>query len=176
MDEAIDSFSRLFAKTQRLIHLVETKERWEKKLMVPLARQWGVPNVTRDLTLSEVQVISIISQTGLINVTKLAEKTELTKGAITKICVKLLRRGWIERMPKEDNLKEVHYRATSDGNIVYNANVRYQEMEQLQFSRLIASYSDEELRFMDQLMTDAAEALKRGIETMEAMITNRPPT
>ncbi|WP_308637134.1 MarR family transcriptional regulator [Paenibacillus silvisoli] len=169
MDDSQPKTAALLAKAEQLILLFEAKEELEKKLLVPLARQWGVPNVTRDLTLSEVRVTEMIGNEDAINVTKLAEKMELTKGAITKICAKLVRRGWIEKMPSESNLKEVHYRLTPDGNIVHDANLRYRAMEAAQFGQFIAPYSEEELRFLDRFMDDAAAAMKRGLTAIKEM-------
>ena len=72
-----------------------------------------------DYTSSEVHCIEFIGKNEEINVTKLAEAFYMTRGAISKMSKKLIKKGAIEFYKKPDNKKEIYFRLTDQGNEVY---------------------------------------------------------
>ncbi|SDX75720.1 MarR family transcriptional regulator [Paenibacillus sp. CF384] len=162
----------LFHKLQQLFHQYEAFEKKEKRLVLPFAKQWGIAKVTRDLTLSEVHVVEQIGLHEPINVTGIADKMGMTKGAITKISAKLLRRGWIVKGTAGGNLKEVYYQLTAEGKKVHLAHNHYHEKVERQFNDFIQKYSDEQLQFIGVLLADLSHEMDNAMAQMDKMITN----
>jgi Transcriptional regulators len=73
----------------------------------------------KDYNPSEIHCIAYIGEDEDSNVTKLAESFDMTRGAISKLTKKLVKKGLIESYQKPDNKKEVYFRLTGQGNAVY---------------------------------------------------------
>ncbi|SFT28093.1 MarR family transcriptional regulator [Paenibacillus sp. BC26] len=162
---------RLFCQLQQLFHRYEAFEKKEKRLVLPFAKQWGIAKATRDLTLSEVHVVEQIGLHASINVTGIADKMGMTKGAISKISVKLLNRGWIEKVAAAGNLKEVYYRLTAEGKKVQLAHNHYHEKAERQFNDFIQNYSEQQLQFIGVLLADLSREMDNAMAQMDKMIT-----
>ena len=72
----------------------------------------------------------------------------MTRGAISKITKKLIKKGVIESYQKSDNKKEIYFRLTKSGKAVYeiheNLHKKFQKRDKVAFeispnSRLLAS-------------------------------------
>ncbi|MCB5954935.1 MarR family transcriptional regulator [Enterococcus sp. CWB-B31] len=82
-------------------------------------------------TSSEVHCIEYIERTADPNVTKLAEFFYMTRGAISKMTKKLIKKGVIESYQKLENKKEVYFRLTEKGKEVYRIHeALHQEFEE----------------------------------------------
>jgi DNA-binding MarR family transcriptional regulator len=68
---------------------------------------------------SEVHCIDYIGRHVDPNVAKLAESFYMTTGAISKITTKLIKKGIIESYQKPDNKKEIYFRLTEQGKVIY---------------------------------------------------------
>lgn len=75
-----------------------------------------------NLSSSEVHCIEYIEKNADSNVTKLAEAFYMTRGAISKMTKKLIKKGVIESYQKPDNKKEILYRLTEKGKDIYNVH------------------------------------------------------
>lgn len=69
---------------------------------------------------SEIHCIAYIGEDEDSNVTKLAESFDMTRGAISKLTKKLIKKGLIESYQKPDNKKEVYFKLTEQGKAIYN--------------------------------------------------------
>nr|WP_275901682.1 MarR family transcriptional regulator [Paenibacillus sp. SYP-B3998] len=116
--------------------------------------------------MSETHVIEQIGMHETINVTRLAEKMGMTKGAITKIGAKLLDRGWIEKFALSGNRKEVLFRLTPDGHSVYDVHEQYHLYAEKLFEDFINRYTDEEYQFIDRLIGDITQAIETSMAAM----------
>ena len=67
---------------------------------------------------SEVHCIEYIGRNADTNVTKLAESYYVTRGAISKITKKLIKKGLIESYQKQNNKKEIYFRLTEQGKVI----------------------------------------------------------
>ena len=67
---------------------------------------------------SEIHCIEYIERNEDSNVTKLAESFYVTRGAISKLTKKLIKKGLIESYQKPDNQKEIYFRLTSQGKAI----------------------------------------------------------
>ncbi|CAB1250218.1 MarR family transcriptional regulator [Clostridium sp. MT-14] len=69
---------------------------------------------------SEIHCIAYIGKDEDSNVTKLAESFDMTRGAISKLTKKLVKKGLIESYQKPNNNKEVYFKPTEQGKAIYN--------------------------------------------------------
>lgn len=76
-------------------------------------------NKSWELSLSEIHCIDNIEKLESPNVTLLANIMRMTRGGITKITRKLIKKEFITSFKEEGNKKEVYFRLTSKGMEVY---------------------------------------------------------
>lgn len=76
----------------------------------------GVP-----LYLKEKLTIQAIGKNPGINVTRLAERMGVTKGAVSQTATKLVRKKLVRKTYSEDNAKEIILQLTDSGWTVFNA-------------------------------------------------------
>ncbi|MFD0695133.1 MarR family transcriptional regulator [Paenibacillus sp. GCM10027628] len=160
----------LFGKVQKMMQLYDAHENKEKDIFFAVAKQCGIRNLSDDLTMSETHVIEQIGIHETINVTRLAEKMGMTKGAITKINAKLLDRGWIEKFALSGNRKEVLFRLTPDGQMVYEVHEQYHLYAEKFFQEFINRYTDAEFEFIDRLIGDITQAIENSIAAMSVIL------
>ena len=122
---------------------------------------------------SEVHCIEYIGSNVGSNVTKLAEAFYMTRGAISKINKKLLKKGIIESYQKPDNKKEIYFRLTEQGKVIYKVHEElhkeFQERDKAVFEQVTEEQYDIMLSFVEKYSNHLdAEIEKQGID-----ITNR---
>ncbi|WP_426445341.1 MarR family transcriptional regulator [Paenibacillus sp. S-38] len=146
---------------KHFIELVSQQEIRESLLAVrfreemrQLEQELGTPV---QLTLSEIHLVACIGDYSPINVTTLAEKTQLTKGSITRISKRLLELDLIKRQQINENKKEVYYTLTAAGQKVHRIHHRiHGEIEQ-RFLAFLDQYTPEQLAFARRFMKDLLE-------------------
>ncbi|MGK9251611.1 MarR family transcriptional regulator [Paenibacillus humicus] len=103
---------------------------------------------------SEVHCIEYIEKNEDSNVTKLAESFYMTRGAISKMTKKLLKRGLIESYRKSDNKKEIYFRLTEQGKVIYNIHEdlhkEFQERDKAVFEKVTEEQLDSMISFVDK--------------------------
>jgi DNA-binding MarR family transcriptional regulator len=103
---------------------------------------------------SEVHCIEYIGRNADSNVTKLAESFYMTRGAISKITKKLIKKGIIESYQKPDNKKEVYFRLASQGKAVYKIHKElheeFQERDKVVFDQVTEEQFDSMLSFIEK--------------------------
>ncbi|MFE6795761.1 MarR family transcriptional regulator [Paenibacillus chitinolyticus] len=117
---------------------------------------------------SEVHCIEYIEKNVDSNVTKLAESFYMTRGAISKITKQLLKKGLIESYRKPDNKKEIYFRLTEKGKVIYNIHEdlhkEFQERDKAVFEQVTEEQFDSMLSFVETYSRHLdAEIKKRGI-------------
>jgi DNA-binding MarR family transcriptional regulator len=89
----------------------------QKKVSLDLcSRDYGIPLYPKELV-----TIKIIGRNPGINVTKVAERMSITRGAVSQTVAKLVRKKLIRKTYAEDNAKEVILQLTDLGWTVFNA-------------------------------------------------------
>ncbi len=89
----------------------------QKKISLDLcSRDFGTP-----LYLKELLTIKIIGKNPGINVTGVAERMHITRGAVSQTVSKLVRKKLIRKTHSEDNAKEIFLQLTDFGWTVFNA-------------------------------------------------------
>jgi len=122
---------------------------------------------------SEVHCIEYIGRNVDSNVTKLAESFYMTRGAISKLTKKLIKKGIIESYQKPDNEKEIYFRLTEQGEVVYKIHEElhkeFQERDKAVFEQVTEEQFDIMLNFVQKYSRHLdAEIKKQGVD-----ITNR---
>ena len=122
---------------------------------------------------SEVHCIEYIGRNVDSNVTKLAESFYMTNGAISKLAKKLINKGIIESYQKPDNKKEIYFRLTPQGKVIYKIHEKlhkeFQERDKAVFEQVTEEQYDIMLSFAEKYSRHLdAEIKKQGVD-----ITNR---
>lgn len=118
---------------------------------------------------SEVHCIECIGKNVDPNVTKLAESLYMTRSAISKIAKKLMEKGLIESYQKPDNKKEIYFRLTEQGRVIYNIHEElhqeFQERDKDVFNQITEEQFDGLLSFVESYSRHLdSEIKKQGID------------
>lgn len=102
---------------------------------------------------SEVHCVEYIGKNADSNVTKLAESFYMTKGAISKLTKKLIEKGLIESYQKPDNKKEIYFRLTGQGEVIFNIHEElhkeFQERDKAVFEQVTEEQFQSMLSFVE---------------------------
>ncbi|NMM63936.1 MarR family transcriptional regulator [Clostridium sp. P21] len=123
----------------------------------------------KDYKSSEVHCIEYIGENEDSNVTKLAEAFYMTRGAISKITKKLIKKGAIESYQKPDNKKEIYFRLTEQGQETYKVHEElhreFQERDKAVFDQVTEEQLDMMLSFMEKYSSHLdSEIKKQGLD------------
>ncbi|MCC0646711.1 MarR family transcriptional regulator [Clostridioides sp. ZZV15-6598] len=114
---------------------------------------------------SEVHCIEYIGRNVDCNVTKLAEYFYMTRGAISKVTKKLIKKGVIESYQKPDNKKEIYFRLTEKGKSVYNIHEglhkEFQERDKVVFEKVTDEQFDNMISFVENYNRHLDEQIKK---------------
>jgi DNA-binding MarR family transcriptional regulator len=118
---------------------------------------------------SEVHCIEYIGRNTDSNVTKLAESFYVTRGAVSKITRKLIKKGIIESYQKPDNKKEIYFRLTKQGKVINKVHEKlhkeFQERDKAVFEQVTGEQFDSMLGFGDKSSRHLdAEIKKQGVD------------
>ena len=119
----------------------------------------------KDYKSSEVHCIEYIARNVDSNVTKLAESFYVTRGAISKLSKKLIKKGAIEAYQKSDNKKEVYFRLTEEGEQINKVHEElhkeFQERDKAVFEQITEEQYDSMLRFIEKYSSHLDEEIKK---------------
>lgn len=142
-----------------------------KEIALMLERQDMLSKLTENVCLneygySETHCIDFIGKLELPNVTKIAESMQMTRGAISKMTKKLLNKGLIEKYSLETNKKEVYFRLTDSGMLLYKEHEKRHKLWEKRDTNFLARYSKEEIEILTKFMQEFNEYLEEQIETI----------
>lgn len=104
-------------------------------------------------TSSEVHCIEYIEKNKDSNVTKLADSFYMTRGAISKLTKKLIKKELIESYQKSDNKKEIYFRLTEKGRTVYDIHEKlhaeFSERDKVVFEQVTEEQFNSMLHFVE---------------------------
>ncbi|MGQ8875830.1 MarR family transcriptional regulator [Paenibacillus sp. TSA_86.1] len=121
---------------------------------------------------SEVHCIEFIEKNVDSNVTKLAESMYMTKGAISKLTKKLIEKGLIEDYQKANNKKEVFFKLTKQGRVIFDIHEKlhkeFQERDESVFNHVTEEQFDHMLNFIELYSKHLdTEIKKQGLDIMK---------
>ncbi|GED50477.1 MarR family transcriptional regulator [Carnobacterium maltaromaticum] len=104
-------------------------------------------------TSSEVHCMEYIEKNKDSNVTKLADSFYMTRGAISKLTKKLIKKELIESYQKSDNKKEIYFRLTEKGREVYDIHEKlhneFSERDKVVFEQVTDEQFNSMLQFVE---------------------------
>ncbi|PFM06612.1 MarR family transcriptional regulator [Bacillus cereus] len=117
---------------------------------------------------SEVHCIEYIENNADSNVTQLAEAFYVTRGAISRMTKKLIKKGLIESYQKSENKKEIYFRLTEEGKEIYkiheDLHKEFQERDKAVFEQVTKEEFDSIISFVEKYSRHLdAEIKKQGI-------------
>ncbi|MGY1461497.1 MarR family transcriptional regulator [Bacillus toyonensis] len=117
---------------------------------------------------SEVHCIEYIEKNVDSNVTKLAESFYMTRGAISRITKKLIKKDLIESYQKSDNKKEIYFRLTEQGKVIYkiheDLHKEFEERDKVVFDQVTEEEFDSILSFVEKYSRHLdTEIKKQGV-------------
>ncbi|MFE6138639.1 MarR family transcriptional regulator [Bacillus sp. NPDC057893] len=117
---------------------------------------------------SEVHCIEYIENNVDSNVTQLAEAFYVTRGAISRMTKKLIKKGIIESYQKSENKKEIYFRLTEQGKEIYkiheDLHKEFQERDKAVFEQVTEEEFDSIISFVEKYSRHLdAEIKKQGI-------------
>ena len=115
---------------------------------------------TEDLLYSaEVHMIEIIGSYETITTTKLAKTLGITKGAVSQITYKLLKKNLIVKVPSTEKNNEVLISLTDKGRIVYSYHQNMHNKMMKRIDSIICDLSDEGKTALLQIVQVIDESL-----------------
>ena len=110
---------------------------------------------------SEINTLEIIGKFPGINLTQLAQKRGVTKGAVSQIVSKLVKKQLVTKNQEPDNEKAVLLKLTDAGWVAFENHEKFHEKYDSQMIEKLTGMSVEQL----DLVTDTFEMLEKTIDT-----------
>ena len=80
---------------------------------------------------SEIHCVDFIGKIKDPNVTKISQSMNMTRGAVSKICKKLLNNSLIDKYKSPENNKEIYFKLTESGERLYkNHEIKHKQWEE----------------------------------------------
>ncbi|MGZ0049589.1 MarR family transcriptional regulator [Brevibacillus gelatini] len=159
----MDQKAKVWNQCLALLHKQEEQSKRREALLlrqiqdsIPDSQQLG------SLSVTELHVISVIGKNTRMNVTTIAQNIGVTKSAISKITVKLLKKGLLERFQLEDNQKEVFFRLTKVGELVNSIHDSFHAQLEKKMYRFLDNFSEAELTCIARFIGEATKELEKN--------------
>lgn len=142
-----------------------------KEIALMLERQDMLSKLTESQCLdeygySETHCIDFIGRLELPNVTKIAEHMGMTRGAISKMTKKLSTKGLIEKYTLETNKKEIYFRLTEQGQLLFDEHEKRHKRWEKRDMEFLERYPKEEVLILNRFMKEFNGYLEAQIEAL----------
>lgn len=101
---------------------------------------------------SEIHNIEIIGRNPGINITNLAKKLGVTKGAVSQIVNKLERKNLVEKFRDSDNEKEIMLRLQKKGEIAFNGHENFHAKFYSEIMDEVDDMTPEQIQFFQSIL------------------------
>lgn len=147
-------YSEMTSLMERVIHKYT---QWEDK-----KRTYGT-----DLPLSkaEIHTIAAVGSHPNINITSLAERLGITKGAASQMIYKLVDKGIVEKKVSPDSDTEVVLNLTENGMINYKAHEEYHRQTNDKAMKLLEDMPDPFYQYMLEYFSAFEKVIDENLET-----------
>ena len=138
---------------------------------IVLLNKFKMEKILKGYKPSEVHCIEYIGRNKDSNVTKLAESFYMTRGAISKLTKKLIKKGLIESYQKPENKKEIYFMLTEQGKTVYKIHEElhkeFYDRDKPVFEQISAEQFSSMLDFIKKYTVHLDEEIKKqGINSV----------
>jgi len=150
----VRDYSEMTSLMERVIHKYA---QWEDK-----KRTYGT-----DLPLSkaEIHTIAAVGNHPNINITSLAERLGITKGAASQMIYKLVDKGVVEKRVSPDSDTEVVLNLTENGMINYKAHEEYHRQTNDKAMKLLEDMPDSFYQYMLEYFSAFEKVIDENLET-----------
>jgi DNA-binding MarR family transcriptional regulator len=151
--DQVELFSRYFDGTQNMVQTMFGRDDIRAFLPVEIK---DIP-----ATLTEWHLLQKINDSGPLNGTQLAKSMGMTRGGISKLTAKLLKKNLLARETLPDNRKEVYYTLTKNGKAVADIHEVLHEKVRQWLTAAFTEYETAELDIIGNIFTKMLNFLKR---------------
>ncbi|HEY3389218.1 MAG TPA: MarR family transcriptional regulator [Prolixibacteraceae bacterium] len=110
---------------------------------------------------SEIHMVDVIGRNPGINVTEIAVKLGITKGAVPKIIRKLIQKGLIYRYQAKDNKRIVQFELTDKGQIAFQQHIEFHQKFDNIIIQTFNSVSETDLHFLNDIMSEIEQHIDK---------------
>lgn len=116
---------------------------------------------------SETNCVNMIGKLEQPNVTKIAKELHLTRGAVSKIVKKLIASEDVEPYQNPGNQKEIYYKLTAKGRLLYEEHHRRHAMWEDRERRFFEKMEKSELKVIIKFMSSFNKYLDEKIKELK---------
>lgn len=113
-------------------------------------------------SLTELHVIHCIGEESMRNLTTISEYMSMTRGAVSKICSRLQKKGAIEKIKLADNQKEIFFILTAEGERLFHAHEVLHQQSQAKWSALFEQYDQQEKQAVKRFFSDVVDSFRQS--------------
>ncbi|HEJ9487313.1 MULTISPECIES: MarR family winged helix-turn-helix transcriptional regulator [Proteus] len=113
-------------------------------------------------SLTELHVIHCIGEESMRNLTTISEYMSMTRGAVSKICSRLQKKGAIEKIKLADNQKEIFFILTAEGERLFHAHEVLHQQSQAKWSALFEQYDQQEKQAIKRFFSDVVDSFRQS--------------
>jgi DNA-binding MarR family transcriptional regulator len=121
-------------------------------------RNFGIDDI---LYTSEIHIVDVIGRNPGINVTEIAVKLGITKGAIPKIIRKLIQKELIYRYQAKYNKRIVQFELTDKGHIAFQQHIEFHQKFDNIIIQTFNSVSETDLNFLNDIMSTVEQHIDK---------------
>jgi len=151
----------LISELEVLTYQLNDLEEYEKQSLENVLLEQGHEELRNvSISLMECHVIDCIERNAMSNTTAIAKKLNITKGGISKITTKLIKKNMIEAYRLTNNQKEIYYRLKPLGRKVFELHeILHKEAKEV-LNNFFSVYSQDELEFASRFLADVNVAIR----------------
>lgn len=116
------------------------------------------------LTRTEIHTVVEVGDNPGLNITTLAQKKGITKGAASQMVYKLVDKGLINKSVSPVSDTEVSLTLTESGELAYEAHGRYHEDKNNQFFQVLSEMPEATIREMEKILSEFDKMLDNQLE------------
>lgn len=151
----------LISELEVLLYHFNDLEEYKKQALENVLLEQGYEELRNiSVSLAECHVIDCIERNAMFNTTAIAKKLNITKGGISKIATRLIKKNMIETYRLTDNQKEIYYRLKPLGRTVFELHETLHKEAEEVFKKIFSVYSQSELEFASRFLADITAAIR----------------
>ncbi|ANS75908.1 hypothetical protein AWM70_16035 [Paenibacillus yonginensis] len=140
---------------RKLEQVLGQREQWEKEKQQHIQERLGKTDLTSEpVSLAELHVLALIGHDPRLNVINIAKQMQMTRGAISKICARLERKGLVNRVQLPSNQKEVYFKLTPGGTRLWELHEEEHRKVIGKYQTMLDAYSRDEQRVIERFLND----------------------
>ena len=114
---------------------------------------------------SEIHLLALIGHFPNAGVTELAERAGVTKGAVSQLSHKLIKKDLIARQSHPDDAKKVSFKLTNQGYIAFYSHERMHEEQDKMLYDFIRGLKPEQINLLESFLSLVEEGIDKRSET-----------